>query len=217
MTKKYLFKYFWDKQHKYQWIIFSLLLILLLLTVNHNGTIVKNIFDPATEDHIKSLQNEISTLSSQIEEKQQEYTEKKKGYDQVYNQVLPLTMASDVANQIIDKLVLTIAHDITLTSVIYLDNAIQNKENYAVYPVEATFHISKDSLSKLLVLLSQAGAMDTKKNNVLLPSGDTMTLPLITLEKIFIKGDMGDQYDEGGAKINNLVTAKLLLHFYSQT
>ena len=215
----------WFRKLKHIWALKSkfgvfLLLVLVCATVmigSRTFLFVQTLVDANLTFRLETLASNQVSLEKDISLKQQELLEKKKEYDTVLSSVLPPSISTGYIPQILDKIGLAVAQDITLTGIVNQEEKTEKNGPYSVYPVEATFVLSKDALSKLLTILSQAGNLDKKINSLMLPTGEVIILPLITLEHITIEGDMGDQYDASGNKLKNQITAKLLLHFYSQS
>jgi hypothetical protein len=195
-------------------VLFLFLLCVTLVLGIRTFFLFQTLVDADLTKRLENLNAQLISLEKDISLKQQELLEQKHTYDMLLASVFPSSLSSGYIAQVLDKIVLAVAQDITLTSIMYQEEKIEKNGPYSIYPVEATFMLSKDALDKILTLLSHAGSLDENVNKITFPTGERMMLPLITLEHITIEGDMGDQYDASGNKLNNQITAKLLLHFY---
>jgi hypothetical protein len=207
-------KYVLESNNTFTVVLFLFLLCVTLVLGIRTFFLFQTLVDADLTKRLENLNTQLISLETDISLQQQKLLEQKHTYDMLLSSVLPSSLSSGYVAQILDKIVLAVSQDITLTGMVNQEDKIEKNGPYSIYPVEATFMLSKDALDKLLTLLSHAGSLDENVNKITLPTGESMMLPLITLEHITIEGDMGDQYDASGNKLKNQITAKLLLHFY---
>lgn len=174
----------------------------------------KSLHDPLLEDQSEHFQTTFVNLQNTLAEKSKEQAFVTGQYDGVINQVFPDQLSSDTIVTILNQIVHSVQDGIVLMSVNFEKDAVQKTEAYTVYPVKATFKLSRQNMESLLHLLAVSGTFTDISNAT--ESSGRVFLPLIRVQQVVLQGDLARRYDSFGNEVRIAVPVTFAMEIYGK-
>ncbi len=207
--------FFFYRQYRKQILFLSALLIgtLSVLVLFRAFTFAQSLIDPAVGKESEILLNQVRIFQEKIDAKQTETKAIEPKYGSLIESVFPSEVTTEKMVSWMNQLVGAAGPDIVLTNIVFQRERIEKKEDYTIYPVKATFKLSRDALARLSDILAHSGTLTQEKSGIII-NGERIFLPLIQIQKTTLLSDFTTQYDQSGTKLKTSIPVEFELLLY---